>query len=247
VAATAQGSRLTDQQRRLQLALRALTVRDVMQVWQMLDPTALGSTWPGVETALMRIISARRTESALLAARYVAGFRAAELGSSAGAPPVLRPAPVDQGALHVSLSVTGRSTIERLTRSRAQTPEQAARTAMTRVVGSAGRHVLDGGRSMVDETVRADRQALGHARVTSGGACAFCKMLAGRGPAYKSERTAGFEAHDNCACGVEPVYRRDAPWPPGSERFRREWDAATAGKSGKNALNAYRQSLAGGS
>ncbi|WP_329520518.1 VG15 protein [Spirillospora sp. NBC_01491] len=241
MAATAQGSRLTAQQRQLQLALRALTVRDVIAVWRLLDPTALGSTWPGVETALARIVSARRTQSALLAARYISAFRAAELGG--GTAPVVPESPVDSAALRTSLAVTGPATIERLART--QTPAVAGRTAMTRVVGAVTRHVLDGGRAMLTDTIRADRQALGWARSASGSACAFCAMLAGRGPVYRSERTSQFRSHDNCGCGIEPVYSRDAAWPAGSERHREQWDAATSGLSGAKALNAYRASLPG--
>lgn len=40
---------------------------------------------------------------------------------------------------------------------------------------------------------------LGYARVLAGEVnCAFCAMLASRGAVYKTEQTAGFEAHDNC-------------------------------------------------
>lgn len=246
MAATSEGSRLTALQRRLQLALRALTLQDVIAVWRLLDPVALDESWPGVETALLRIVQARRAQSALLAARYIAAFRAAELGT-ADTPPI-PPVPADDDAVRVSLAVTGRETIRRLAPIPDQAPpgvvEQASRTALTRVAGAVSRHVLDGGRETVLGAVAADRQALGWARVAGGGACAFCRMLASRGPAYRTQRTAGFQAHDHCACGIEPVYRRDAAWPPNSERFRREWDEVTAGLSGRAALNAYRRSLA---
>jgi hypothetical protein len=149
--------------------------------------------------------------------------------------------PVDDQALRVSLKVTGLATIKRLTQT--QTAEQAARTALTRVVGVVGRQVLDGGRQTLLDTVQSDRTALGWARNASGSACAFCAMLASRGPVYRNETTGGFKSHDHCACTVEPVYRRDAEWPPTSQRFRERWEAAAAGKSGKNALNAFRADL----
>lgn len=242
MAATAQGSRLTAQQRQLQLALRALTVRDVIAVWRLLDPTALGSTWPGVETALARIVSARRTQSALLAARYISAFRAAELGG--GTAPVVPESPVDSAALRTSLAVTGPATIERLART--QTPAVAGRTAMTRVVGAVTRHVLDGGRAMLTDTIRADRQALGWARSASGSACAFCAMLveaADRCIAPSGPRSSG---RTTTAAAGSSRYTAETPrGRMGSERHREQWDAATSGLSGAKALNAYRASLPG--
>lgn len=242
MAATAEASRLTEQQRRLQLALRALALRDLIAVWRLLDPTAVDATWPGVEAAVMRIVQARRAESAMLAARYLAAFRAAELGAAAGAPPAVPLAPLPEQALRVSLTVTGPATIKRLTQT-TRSAEEASRVAMTRVAGAVGRYVLDGGRQMLTDTVRADRRALGWARIASGSACAFCAMLASRGPVYRSQRTAGFDAHDNCACAVEPVYRRDAAWPATSQRYAELWETATAGLSGKAAINAFRRAL----
>ena len=235
---------LTAEQRRLQLALRAETVQDVMRVWLLLDPEALPDTWPGVETALQRIIEARRMRSAALAADYVADVRAAE-----GVPGVARAVfaePVTAAALRISLRVLGLSTIERLVGSRAATPQQAARTALTRVAGGAGRHVLDGGRQTVVQTVRADEKAVGWARAASGGACHFCAMLAGRGPVYKSRRTVSFEAHDHCGCQAVPVYSRDAPWPANSQKFAEKWDDVTAGLSGRKAVDAFRKALTEG-
>jgi hypothetical protein len=58
---------------------------------------------------------------------------------------------------------------------------------------------------MIRESVAADDYAQGWRRVTSGAACGFCRMLAGRGEVY-TEATADFASHDHCGCGAEPVY-----------------------------------------
>ena len=44
-------------------------------------------------------------------------------------------------------------------------------------------------------------------RVTDGNPCAFCAMLAGRGPVYRSRETAGLgrRFHERCGCSVEEV------------------------------------------
>jgi len=59
------------------------------------------------------------------------------------------------------------------------------------------------------------------ARVASANSCAFCAMLASRGPVYKEE-TVDFEAHDHCTCGSEPVYE-GAEWPPNSKEYQDLW------------------------
>jgi hypothetical protein len=104
-------------------------------------------------------------------------------------------------------------------------PEQAKETALTRTSGSISRHVLNGGRETILRSVAEDREALGWGRVTDGDPCAFCAMLAGRGPVYQ-EDTVGFEAHDECGCGAEPVYYRDAPWPGRSREFHDMYNEA---------------------
>src|SRR5690606_23876522 len=89
------------------------------------------------------------------------------------------------------------------------------------------RHVLSGGREAIVGTVREDRRALGWARATSGNACAFCQMLAGRGAVYARE-SADFEALGSCGCTAEPVYSESSAWPPGAREARERWDEAKA-------------------
>lgn len=129
---------------------------------------------------------------------------------------------------------------------------KAASTAEANSAGSAMRHVLDGGRTTINDTVSSDDQAIGWQRVTSLKPCPFCRMLAGRGPSYKSESTASFEPHDKCFCEPEPIYRDDSEWAPLAEEFQAEWQEAqrVASEAGElsrgtknDALNAYRRYL----
>lgn len=53
---------------------------------------------------------------------------------------------------------------------------------------------------------RADADAVGWRRVTSAGACGFCRMVAAKGAVYRDD-TAYFAAHDNCGCTAAPVFR----------------------------------------
>lgn len=211
MAATLAGAQLTAAHRSAQLALRAITLRQVLQVWPAFNPERAATSWPPVESALLAIIGERRTDSASLAAGYFEAFRTAE-GISGTATPIV--SAFDAEAMvraKTSLQVTGYVTTERLTALKHPDP---ARTALVRVSGAVTRHVLDGGRHTLLASLRTDRQTIGWARVVSGNACTFCTMLASRGAAY-GQRSGDFQAHDHCACNLEPVYRRQAlPTPP---------------------------------
>jgi hypothetical protein len=144
-------------------------------------------------------------------------------------------------AARVSMLVTGPVNIKAKIK-RATPPAQAARTALVQASGAAARHVLDGGRNTVLTVVQNDDVALGWARVTDGDPCAFCAMLASRGPAYKSRQQAAFQAHDHCACSVEPVFSRAAEWPGRSREFQQLWNDNIRGQySGKDAIRAFRR------
>lgn len=88
------------------------------------------------------------------------------------------------------------------------TPDREA--AFEQIAASLVRHALQAGRSTVVES--ATRNRLAYARAPEPGACRFCVMLASRGAAYGSARSAGEgnRWHDNCRCVVEPVGPGDA-------------------------------------
>ena len=167
---------------------------------------------------------------------------------------------VRRGAIQASLEITGPINIKSKIK-RGQTPEQAARNALVEAAGTAGRHVLEGDRQAKIVAMRNDRLITGWIRVTDGNPCAFCAMLASRGPVYAKEsftnarstrnpRDPGvpflgdgsFKVHSNCACSLEPVYYTDTSWPGRSREFQDLWNAHIRGKySGKDALRAWRR------
>lgn len=242
MAATALGAQLTELQRSAQLRLAAQTVSQMRAAWGLLDLGDLDVTAERWLRVAVPVVQNNRAASARLAAAYLAAFRKAELGATAGLPVVLA-APVDVKAVSTSLLVTGPWSIKQAMTRRVDLTV-AADVAEARSAAAAMRHTLDGGRSMVVDMVSADRQALGWARVASGNACAFCAMTASRGPDYGSEASASFEAHDGCQCGAEPVYHADAAWPANSQRYRDLWDEHAAGAD--DPLNSFRRALAGG-
>lgn len=204
MAATLAGARLTERHRTAQLALRALALRQVLEMWPAFDVEDAARSWPAVETMLLGVISERRAVSAALAAGYFEAFRRAE-GVRGVARPVI--AAFDEGAVaraRTSLQVTGYVTTERL---RALRHADPGKVALVRVSGAVTRHVLDSGRETLLASVRGDRRARGWSRVTSAEPCEFCAMLASRGAVY-TETSGAFQAHDHCGCGVEPTFDR---------------------------------------
>lgn len=208
----------------------------MLVLWALLNPLDLDGSTERWLRVTMPYIQAQRSRSSAIAAQYAAAFRTLEVGSTEGFAPVLA-GRSDPAALATSLLVTGPVHLRLLMWQGLTSATQAAQVASAR---AAMRHVGNGGRDTILGTVRADSQAVGWARVTSGLPCAFCAMLASRGPVYKTRETAAFDAHpnavhDNDACTFEPVYIDDGQWPPRSDEFRELWDASTAGMSGPKA------------
>lgn len=244
MARSPQASQLTTVYTRQNNSLRARAVADVVRLWPALNPEDLAGSWGALQAALETLVLSGRQDAAALAGSYLTAFRALE--GVSGSPIIVSGAKTALDAVTTSLRVTGPVTIMRAV-ALGQTPTQAARTGLLSVAGSVSRLILGGGRDTIHNSIAADKKALGYARVASGGACAFCAMVASRGPVYKSQSTArggddGY--HDHCNCGIEPVYHRDSPWPANSRKYEQLWADSTAGLSGADARSAFRKALA---
>lgn len=252
MASTLAGLRLTERHRSEQVALKAVFLQQVMQLWPLLDPIRLDATAAAWLSLMMDLIVGFRTRSIELSLTYYEQFRTAEIGAAAldreAFLALMEPANLEQ--IKTSLIVTGPARILHRTRQGVD-PQQADTKALVDVSGAAARHVLNGGRDMATTAVAHDKTALGWARVTSLNPCSFCAVLAGRGPVYKSRATAelttlrskrgaGQPYHDNCACTAEPVFSRKADWPGRAKEFEQLWKDSTKGVSGQDALNAFR-------
>jgi hypothetical protein len=99
------------------------------------------------------------------------------------------------------------------------TPDVAA--VLSRADGGLQRIILDSDRNTVAGSAVADPGAAGWQRVGSG-ACAFCRMLIGRGAVY-SEATVQFASHDRCRCSAVPAFGGQAlpvkPYTPTSRNI----------------------------
>lgn len=223
MASTAEGTALTEAHRQAQIRLRAATVRDVLAVLSTFDPERISESWSSIEPVLVLLIQSRQPMSVALAERYVAEFRAAE--GVTGAAPVVAVPELAAAEIIPNLRYVGPREARRL-ESLARPLATIADVTAVNVEGEVSRQVLNGGRTAITASVSADRRALGWYRVTDGSPCAFCAMLAGRGPVYKAE-TASFEAHRKCGCSAEPIYRNDQAWPDSAERYRAQYAQAT--------------------
>lgn len=245
MAATSAGSRLTEAHRLAQARLGAQTVRALRAVFPLLDPTDLDGTFARWLTGVLPIIRSQHTLSARLAANYLTTFRTLEIGADAAPMVPVLAADVSADAVSTSMLVTGPVSI-RSNLARKVPLVRAMTIAEANVARSGMRHALNGGRDTILGTVRSDSTALGWARTTSGSACSFCALLASRGPVYGAD-TVDFQAHDGCSCSSEPVYRRDAAWPSGSERYAALYQDAkrTSAADGVDVLTAFRRLVEG--
>lgn len=143
-------------------------------------------------------------------------------------------------AVVVSLTVTG-PVGQKSKAGRGKLLQVARDESFVAASGAASRHVLTGGRRSLLTLVENDTRAIGWIRVTDGDPCSWCALLAGRGPVYRTEQSAGFSAHDACACQAEPVYSRDTLWPGRAAEFRRLYREVTTGTTGRDSINAFRR------
>jgi hypothetical protein len=245
VAATETGRALTEQHRKAQLQIRAQALQDYTRLW----PVWEGDEGSFVQMVLATIVLVKGYQviSSQTAGNYFQSFRIAE-GAKGEARTKLAD-PVDEEKVRAALFATGQLAVKQSLES-GKSAEHARGVALTQTSGAVSTQILNGGRETILQSVGDDKAALGWCRVTDGDPCAFCALLAGRGPIYKEEATADFQAHGNDGCTAEPVYSRDAEWPGRAREFHDLYNEAIfeadeAGEldpSNKNyLLNAFRR------
>lgn len=204
MARTEAGRRLTQEHRLSQARLAEATSQAVIErLAKLLDPKNIDGTrgqWLAEATA---IVHAASQASASETEHYL------ELYAEKEGHPLRvvldRPTPA---AIARSLNVSGPITFKSAIKKGAE-EARALAIARTRAGGAAHRAVQDTSRRSVIKTAH-----VSHARwrrVTSGQPCAFCAMLAARGPVY-SEDTVDFKAHTPCRCGAEACFETPAQW-----------------------------------
>lgn len=232
--------------RRVQALLAAQMARQVLQVWrELMDPARVDAVWPAVRAALVPIVRQARGQSATLARAAYMDARRAE-GVPDGDFDPGGPLQLAIGRLESSLDVTGPVEFKKAIAA-GKSPQQAMDAAAVRMVGSTQYLALEGGRSVMKRSIETDERATGYARVTDSDPCAWCAMLASRGPVYKNAVTAGDPRqggdryHDHCGCVAMPSFSLNEPFVGAAERLYDDWLRVTRGTGGRNAVNTWRR------
>lgn len=224
MARTPAGKALTEQHYQAQLRIRALALRDFTRLWPLWTGDA--ASFQRLVQAAVVLVRANYQLSSGLSAAYFQAFRTAEEpGGHADARLADPMGPEAEDRLVSSLYATGKFSVERALAA-GKSAEVARQTALTTTSGTGTRNVLNGGRGTLLRSIGADPKAEGWARVTSGSPCAFCALLASRGPVYLTEDTAEFQAHDHCSCTAEGSYW-DSEWPGRAREFHDLYNEAT--------------------
>ena len=255
MALTVAGTQLTKTQQAAQLAHRAQSLQGLLRLWALVDVENLPGTIDTFAQAAAILAGEGFDNSAATAATYYGLFRLVEGVGSIVVPKAPRP------VLDWIVGQIRGSALKGIidARKAGMSLGKAKTEGFIRVSGEMTKLVLAGGRMTITGAVNRDKQALGWARATTGDPCTFCRMLASRGPVYKSEASADFEAHDHDACMPEPVYKGD-PVHLGvaaqSATYLAEYNKAQAWArasgtmsqdTSNNALNNYRRWLDNGS
>lgn len=239
-------SRAVEQQA-AQRALVAAMLADMARAWPLLNESMLRRSLPQWITAVLAIVTRYGRMSGGLAVDYYEAERdAAGLPGRFTVPfPELPPQrQVDQSLRWATKDLWTRLDGE-TSPSGLVVPSKAERLSVAKLEADAvaAKLVADVGRGAVTGAVTEDRQATGWARTAAIGACAFCRMLATRGPAY-DEQTVKFRAHDGCHCMAQPVFRGQR-WEP--LPHVREWQDQyeRASKQRGDTLNNFRRIVEG--
>ena len=239
-------ARLALQYRSKQARLSAEFMRQVMKLWRDLaDPARIDGSWSAIRPAFVPLVLMARLGSAQLARSYYMQARSAAGVGDDGFMPSSAPL-LSGDRLIKTLDVTGPVEFKKAI-SAGRTPIQAIEVAAVRMAGSTQYLVLEGGRTAMQDSIDRDAEATGWARVTDNDPCAWCAMLASRGPVYKSAKTAGDPRqggnsyHDACACQAWPSFSLEEPFIGVAERLYDDWRRETRGTGGKNAVNAFRR------
>jgi hypothetical protein len=247
----AEQARLAEQHRRTQALIAAALTRDLARLWRALfRPANPGPSWRAVRMAAAALVRDRRGQSAVVAGRYYRQARTA--ASAAGRVRIASPMDLPEERLLANLDATGIGSYSRAVRAGA-TPTKGGDAAAVNLSGAGTRLVLEGGRSVVAGTAKADSEAIGWARVTDADPCSWCLMLASRGAVYRSAATAGrlkndrfvgdgqFKWHDHCGCSTVIVWDPQDPVLDRADDLYDRWQSVTSGFSGNDAVTAWRR------
>lgn len=133
-----------------------------------------------------------------VAAQWYSDLRASSDAPGSFAPVMAATVPADQARGIVFRSMTPRF------------DASSSSTVVRMLSGSTQRLISGGARGTIEASAHADRK-VGYQRMPAPGCCAFCGLMASRGPIYRSAGSAGVSVtyHDFCSCLAVPVFVGD--------------------------------------
>ncbi len=264
-----QAETLSDAYRAAEARRAALTAAAVAAYWRSRvradDPASI-ERWLA---AAVPVILRERNASSVRGVLYGNTIRTIEVGLEDGfrfeTPENTLPAANVERMIRTSLMVTGpvnlQKRIEKISGQDVSPAEERALLSEAfdksgaAAAASAVRHVQNGGREALIDGTQRDKRALGWVRLTRAEPCYFCALLASRGAVYKDdsfEDSNSFfdgpgevKVHDSCQCSLKPVYRRDDEMLDRSKGFLDIYTSAAKGKSGREAIKAFRKAYEG--
>lgn len=220
-----------------QLGLTTALFAALRRLWPTLEPDRLQKTYPTFVRGAAAVTGRYSQAAVSLNADFYDAMREqAGLGSRFSVP-VIEPLAGPQIEAYLK-----KATADFLAEAEVETAkivesiQREADATMQKVV-------MDAGRNELIAAIEGDREAHGWARVTKPGACAFCLMLATRGPVYLAKQTASFEAHKSCHCTVQPLFGNHYEAPAHVREALALWRDSTSGLSGKAAIRAFRRAV----
>lgn len=176
--------------------LVTLAQADLVALWRSLDPSDATATTAALKATLPDLVSSYGVVAASLAADFYEELRV-EAEVRVPHATVLADLPSSERVLALAGWATGPLF--------SATPD--ADLALSRLAGGLQRQVAGVDRATIADNVDSDRAGATFARHASANACAWCAMLASRGPVYRSEATAtGARYHDSCHCVAVPSW-----------------------------------------
>lgn len=183
-----------------QAALRGLTrlfVADLSTVWRKLNLSSPGKLADPLSQLLQAIADKYGVAAATLAADWYDESR-----TDAGVPGSFTASPADipDATRFDALARWGVGPLF------GGSPDEAL--ALNLIAGGLQRIILNANRDTITGATAADPAKPRWARHASANACAFCALMASRGPVYRSQSSAGDGAkyHDDCHCAVIEVF-----------------------------------------
>lgn len=228
MATTRAGAALTAAHRTAQLGILGSLLNLFEQEWSVDTPFS-GAAFVAWLAEMAPEVAAAYALSAETAERYYEAFRRAE--GVTDTPVRASVDPLDAVALRESLVRFGPGYVTALV-DEGLTEDRASRRALVAIGLEATKMVMAGGRNSLAAHLNADDRARGWARVARANSCAFCAMLASRGPVYSTRRAAGDGRHwhPGCKCQVEPYFGGRYRLTPEARRYAELWKRVGTGR-----------------